>query len=91
MVIVHYSSNNMNFTDENGVMLSQCSDELRAFVTEKIIPQINLNTIPDALDKYKRPVSFTLEADGVTVKVVWIYIYNDSSNWACSDYQIFIL
>ena len=91
MVTVHYSSNNMNFTDNNGVMLSQCSDALRSFVTEKIIPQINLNTTPDGLDEYNRPVSFTLEAEGITVKVVWVYIYEDSSNWACSDYQLFIL
>ena len=81
----------MNFTDENGVLLSKCSDELRSFVTEKIIPQINLNTIPDSLDEYNRPVSFTIESDGVTIKIVWIYIYQDTSNWACSDYQLFII
>ena len=81
----------MKFTDENGVLLSQCSEELRQFVTGNIIPQINLSTVPDSLDEFNRPVSFTIEADGVKVKIVWIYIYQDVSNWACSDYQLFII
>ena len=83
---------NIKFIDESGVLLSQCSDELRAFVTEKIIPQITLNTVPDSWDeKTNRPVSYTLTADGVTIRIVWIYIYEDSSSWACSDYQLFIV
>ena len=61
-------------------------------MTEKLIPQITLDTVPDSRDeKTNRPVSYTLTADGVTIRIVWIYIYEDSSSWACSDYQLFIV
>jgi hypothetical protein len=68
--------------------LSKQSDEFRQWYNENINSQITDKIIPDSLDDYNRPISFTLKYDVFTVKVFWVYALQDSSSWACSDFNI---
>jgi len=50
--------------------------------------QITDKTVPDSLDEYDRPVSFTIQVGNLVVKVFWLYIFQEKSSWACSDFKI---
>lgn len=82
-------TDNIEFTP--GLPLSQQSAEFQQWYNENIHSQITDKTTPDALDEYDRPVSFTLEASGLTVRVYWLYIFESQSSWACRDFKIEIL
>ena len=71
-------------------LLSKQSDEFRAWYNENIHSKISDYTVPDSLDEYDRPFSFTLEADGFVVTTEWQYIYKTKSNWACADFKLTI-
>jgi hypothetical protein len=53
-------------------LLSKQSDDFRAWYNENIHSKISDQTVPDSLDEYDRPFSFTLEADGFTVTTEWL-------------------
>lgn len=85
----------MNITEniqfnESESLLSKQSDELRGWYNENIHSKITDQTIPDSLDEYDRPFSFTIEADGFKVTTEWQYIHKTKSNWACSDFKLTI-
>lgn len=82
-------TNEIIFDDEK--KLHEQSSEFQQWYNEKIQSQITDRTIPDSLDEFDRPISFTLKADGITVKVYWIYIYQSPSSWACSEFKLEIL
>lgn len=77
--------------DELNPLLSKQTDEFRTWFNEKINSQITDKTVPDSLDEYDRPASYTLQVEGLTVKVSWVYIYENKSSWACSDFNLEIL
>ncbi len=77
-----------NITFEDGLPLSKQSEEFKSWYNNNIHPKITDQTIPDSLDEYNRPVSFTLQYETFTVKVYWLYILQDASSWACSDFNL---
>lgn len=85
----------MKITDEiefiEGLLLSQQSSEFREWYNENIHSKITDKITPDAIDKYDRPVSFTIETLGLIVHVYWLYIFESQSSWACRDFKIEIL
>lgn len=85
----------MNITEsiqfnENEPLLSKQSDELKGWYNENIHSKITDQIIPDSLDQYDRPFSFTTEAEGFKVATEWQYIHKTKSNWACSDFKLTI-
>ena len=82
----------MKITDEieflENLPLSEQSLEFQDWYIENIGNKIDDKTIPDSLDEYDRPISFTVELDDFIVTVYWFYIYESRSNWACSKYEL---
>ena len=83
----------MNITDKKIQFdptqpLSKQTEEFKAWYNTNIGSKINDKTPIDSLDQYKRPISYTLQADGLSVVVSPRYIFQDSSNWACSDFHV---
>jgi len=82
----------MKITDNiefmQGLPLSQQSDVFKQWYNENVHSQITDKTTPDTLDEYDRPVSFTLQSDGFTITVFLLYIFESSSSWACSDFNL---
>lgn len=74
--------------DETKPLLSEQSAEFQQWYNESISPKITDKTIPDALDEFNRPVSFTVQHENFTVTVFWLYIYEDTSNWACRNFKL---
>lgn len=77
----------IQFNDEEP-LLSKQSFEFSKWYHEnfhsKIIEPLN----PLGFDNYGRPTSFLNKYDGWNCTTEFIYIYNDKSNWACSDFRI---
>lgn len=68
--------------------LSKQSKEFQQWYNEKVNPLITDKLIPDRLDIYKRPLTYTVIVDSLTIVIYPQYIYKESSNWACSDFLI---
>jgi len=84
----------MNITEtiqfDESKMLSEQSPEFQQWYNEKVNALVNDKLIPDLLDEYKRPKSYTVKVDSFIVNILPIYIYPDKSNWACSDFDLII-
>lgn len=84
----------MNITDtiqfDESLPLSQQSSDFKTWYYKNVINQITDKTIPDLLDDFNRPVSFTVNVDNFIVTIFWLYIFQDQSNWSCSDFNILI-
>ncbi len=71
--------------------LSEQSAEFQTWYNENVNNQINDQLAPDALDVFDRPISFTVTVDNLTVTVYFIYQFQDSSTWACSEFHLKIV
>mgnify|MGYP007069468500 CR=1 FL=1 len=82
----------MNITDkiqfEPTHPLSKQSDDFKAWYNENIGSKINDKTPNDGFDAYKRPISYTVIFEGFKTQITPQYIFQDSSNWSCSDFKI---
>ena len=68
--------------------LFEQSLEFQKWYMTNVSSKINDKLIPDSLDEFDRPVSFTIEQDGFLITVFWFYIYESKSNWACKRHDI---
>jgi len=70
--------------------LSKQSTEFQVWYNQNVNVLINDKLIPDSLDRFKRPFSYTVKIESFTITIIPQYIYCDQSNWACSDFFITI-
>ena len=70
--------------------LSQQTPEFKNWYNQNVNVLINDKLVPDILDEYNRPKSYTVQVDAFTITIYPLYIYQDQSNWACSDFQLTI-
>ncbi len=75
--------------DEN-LLLSKQSAEFQQWYNENVNILINDKLKPDLLDEYSRPMSYTVVVNTFQITIYPLYIYQDSSNWACRDFQLTI-
>jgi len=73
--------------DENQ-NLSKQTTEFQAWYNQNVNILINDKLVPDYLDRFNRPQSYTVVVGEFTIQVVPEYIYRDQSNWACSDFYL---
>jgi len=82
----------MNITDtimfDESKLLSEQTPEFQAWYNENVNVLINDKLVPDLMDEYKRPKSYTVVVDSFSVTILPLYIYPDQSNWACSNFQL---
>jgi len=64
--------------------------EFQTWYNDNVNVLINDTLVPDSLDIFKRPQSYTVVVEKLTIQVVPQYIYRDQSNWACSDFYLTI-
>jgi len=69
-------------------LLSMQSSEFKEWYNKNVNILINDKLIPDSLDIFNRPISYTVIFDKFTITIYPQYIYSDQSSWACSDLQI---
>ena len=70
--------------------LSKQSTEFQVWYNQNVNVLINDKLIPDSLDRFKRPFSYTVKIESFTITIIPQYIYRDQSNWACSDFYLTI-
>jgi hypothetical protein len=70
--------------------LSSQTTAFQNWYNSNVSNQINAKLKADSLDAYQRPVSYTVTTGQLTVTVSPVYIYQDSSNWACSNFNLTI-
>jgi len=70
--------------------LSGQTTEFKVWYNDNVNVLINDKFVPDMLDEFKRPKSYTVKVGTFTITILPIYIYPDQSNWACSDFQLTI-
>jgi len=73
--------------DENQ-NLSKQTTEFQAWYNQNVNILINDKLVPDYLDRFNRPQSYTVVVGEFTIQVQPEYIYRDQSNWACSDFYL---
>jgi len=82
----------MNITDtimfDESKLLSEQTPEFQAWYNENVNVLINDKLVPDLMDEYKRPKSYTVVVDSFSVTILPLYIYPDQSNWACSNFKL---
>ena len=71
-------------------LLSEQSKEFQDWYYSNINSQITDKTIPDSLDEYDRPFSFTMKHEGFSVKTIWLYKLDGKSDWGCKDFELTI-
>jgi len=71
-------------------LLSEQTQEFQAWYNENVNGLINDKLVPNSLDEYKRPKSYTVTVFSFTITIDPIYIYPDQSNWSCSDFRLTI-
>ena len=81
-------TNTIQFNESK--MLSEQSQEFQTWYNKNVNVLINDKLIPDSLDRFKRPFSYTVKVESFTIVIFPQYIYCDQSNWACSDFFITI-
>ena len=72
-------------------LLSMQSSDFKEWYNKNVNILINDKLVPNSLDTFKRPISYTVIFDKFTITIYPQYIYSDQSNWACSDLQIKII
>ena len=75
---------------EESKNLSKQTPEFKTWYNQNVIVLINDKLVPDILDEYKRPKSYTVKVETFSITIYPLYIYNDQSNWVCSDFQLTI-
>jgi len=71
--------------------LSEQTPEFQAWYNENVNVLINDKLIPNSLDRFNRPQSYTVVVTDFTIQVVPQYIYRDQSNWSCSDFKLTVI
>lgn len=71
-------------------LLSKQTSEFQRWYNENVNPLINDKTPIDSFDEFKRPQSYAIVVGELLVDVWPQYIFPDSSNWSCSDFEILI-
>ena len=79
-------NDNIEF-DENQT-LSKQTPEFQSWYNQNVNILINDKLVPDYLDRFNRPQSYTVVVGEFTIQVQPEYIYRDQSNWACSDFYL---
>ena len=82
-------TNNIIFNELEPLLSKQTADFSQWYSENfhsKIIEPLN----PIGYDQYGRPSAFINHHDGWKCTTEFIYIHNDGSNWACSDFKITI-
>lgn len=69
-------------------LLSKQSPEFAQWYSENFHSKIVEPLHPIGYDQYGRPSAFINHYDGWKCTTEFIYIYNDGSNWACSDFRL---
>lgn len=70
--------------------LSNQSGEFLTWYHKNISGLINSNLIPDSLDEFDRPVSYTVSFETYKITISYIYKLNLKTSWECTDYNIII-
>jgi len=71
--------------------LSEQSSEFKDWYNKNVNILINDKIVPDSLDTFKRPISYTITIDKFNIIIYPQYIYNEQNNWSCSDFKLKII
>lgn len=70
--------------------LSNQNREFLDWYYKNVSVLINSTLIPDSLDEFNRPVSYTVSFESYKITISYIYKLNIKSSWECTDYNIII-
>jgi len=73
---------------DDSKFLSEQSSDFKVWYNKNVNILINDKLNPDSLDIFNRPISYTVTVETFNIEIYPQYIYNEQSNWACSDFKI---
>lgn len=77
--------------NEEEPLLSKQNQDFQSWYSENFHSKIVEPLNPTGYDQYHRPISFVNEYNNISIETEFIYIYENSNSWACSDFKLTIL
>lgn len=68
--------------------LSEQTTKFQTWYNENVNTLISDTLVPDLLDQWNRPMSYTVKVGGFVVTIYPLYKIHEQSDWGCRDFQI---